>query len=279
MRSSSTIQGWHKKCLYLSRQYVLKVIYIKLRKNIILFFCLYAITNSLYCQRTLYVDDFNNIIGSPNKEDKLLLFAKKNNFKTLILYQLNKVDKRWSLTDPTKNSILSEFIAKAKTKFNIKNIGASGECASFFTNTINIYNNSRNKAEEKFDIYNLEYEYWSSKASGIDGYYCINYLEENMIPCGREGSFKFFIDNLKDLKKLTSNSKHKVEVEAYASFYTPNEIKEIIKNCDRLSIRAFGKNPKLSYSSARRNLDYLLKTKSKIKTSILKIVLVILREI
>ena len=63
----------------------------------------------MFSQRTLYVDDFNTIIGSPSKEDKLLLFAKKNNFKTLILYQLNKVDKRWSLTDPRENTVLSEF--------------------------------------------------------------------------------------------------------------------------------------------------------------------------
>jgi len=232
-----------------------------------IFFLLFL--HNFAVQRTLYVDGFNNILGSPMKEDKLLKFAERNSFNTLILYQLNKVDKRFPLTDPIKNSTLAKFISKARLKFGIPNIGASGEAASFFINKIDIYNKSRKKREEKFDIYNLEYEYWSSKASGIDGYYCINYLEENMIPCGREGSFKFFIDNLKDLKKLTSNSKHKVVVEAYASFYTLNEIKEIIKNCDRLSIRAFGKNPKLSYSSARRNLDYLLKTKSKIKTSIL----------
>jgi hypothetical protein len=34
----------------------------------------------------------------------------------------------------------------------------------FFTSTINVYNYSRSNAEEKLDIYNLEYEYWSKKA-------------------------------------------------------------------------------------------------------------------
>ena len=167
-----------------------------MRKTIICIFCIFTFTHSLFSQRTLFVDDFNSIIGSPGKEDKLLLFAKKNNFKTLILYQLNKVDKRWSLKDPRKNNILSEFIAKAKTRFSVKNIGASGECASFFTNIINPYNNSRNKPEEKFDVYNLEYEYWSKKASGPNGYYCVNYLEENSLPCTRNDSFNFFINNL-----------------------------------------------------------------------------------
>lgn len=215
------------------------------------------------------MDNFNNILGSPQKEEQLLKFAQRNNFNTLILYQLNKVDKRFPLTDPRKNNILAEFIAKAKGKYGIKNIGASGEAASFFINIIDLYNSSRDKADEKFDIYNLEYEYWSTKASGIDGYYCINYLEENSIPCGREGSFKFFVKNLQDLNKLASESKHKLEIEAYVSFYTFDEINQISKLCDRLIVRAFGKSPNLSYTSAKKNLDFLLQTKSKVKTSIL----------
>lgn len=240
-----------------------------MKKTITLIFCLFAIVNTMFSQRTLYVDDFNTIIGSPSKEDKLLLFAKKNNFKTLILYQLNKVDKRWSLTNPLENRVLAEFIAKAKNEFSIQNIGASGECASFFTETINPYNNSRNKAEEKFDIYNLEYEYWSTKASRESGYYCINYLSDNSIPCTRNGSFNFFIDNLKEMKQLSKNNIHDIKIEAYLGFYTQKEISSITKYCDRLIIQAHGKSPKVSLASAKKSLEHLLKTNSKIKTSIL----------
>jgi hypothetical protein len=217
----------------------------------------------------LYVDNFNSILGSPTNENKLLKFASNNNFNTLILYQLNKVDKQYSLTDPRKNNILAEFISKAKTKFNIKQVGASGESATFFKNRIDIYNTSRNKSEEKFDIYNLEYEYWSKNASAIDGYYCVNYLEENKIPCTRDGSFKYFIDNLKELKLLTKNKKHIVKVDAYVGYYTQNEILEISKNCDRLIIQAHGKSPELSFSFAKKNLENLYKTNSKIKASII----------
>lgn len=240
-----------------------------MKKTITFIFCLFVITNSLFSQRTLYVDNFNNIIGSPNKEDKLLLFAKKNNFKTLILYQLNKVDKKWSLTDPIGNTVLAEFIAKAKNEFSIQNIGASGECASFFTERINPYNNSRNKAEEKFDIYNLEYEYWSTKASGESGYYCINYLNDNSIPCNRNGSFNFFIENLKELQQLSKNNIHKIKIEAFLGYYTQKEISEITKYSDRIIVQAYGKNPKVSFSSAKKSLAHLLKINSKIKTSIL----------
>lgn len=219
--------------------------------------------------RTLYVDNFIDILGSPSKENKLLLFAKKNNFKILILYQLNKVDKKWPLSDPRKNNVLADFILKAKTKYSIQNIGASGEAAVFFTNIIDVYNNSRSKLEEKIDIYNLEFEYWSKKASGEDGYYCENYLRDNSLPCNREGSFSYFIDNLKALKILSKNSTHKIQVEAYVGYYSEKEIRVINKHCDRILIHAFGKNPKSSFNSANINLANLLKINSDIKTSIL----------
>ncbi len=234
-----------------------------------LLFC-FIITKTIFGrQRTLYVDNFINIIGSPNKEDKLLLFAKRNNFKTLILYQLNKVDKIWNLTDPRKNSVLAEFIDKAKTKFSIQYIGASGESASFFKDIIHPYNNTRNKAEEKFDIYNLEYEYWSKKASGPNGYYCVNYLEENAMPCDRNGSFNYFVSNLKNLKKLSQNNLHTIKIEAYLGYYSQKEISTIVKYCDRLIIQTSGKTPKVSYKFAKKSLSLIAKIKTKVKTSIL----------
>lgn len=220
-------------------------------------------------QRTLYVDDFNTILGSPTQEDKLLNFAKKHQFSILILYQLNKVDKRFSLTNPELNITLADFIAKAKTKFGVIQVGASGESASFFTSRINVYNNSRNKPEEKFDIYNLEYEYWSNKASGDGGYYCVNYLEENGIPCDRQGSFNYFVENLKELKSLAEQNTHSIKIDAYVGYYTTQEIAEITKYCDRLLIHAYGKNPNLCFITAKKNLEKLYQINSKIKASIL----------
>lgn len=217
----------------------------------------------------MYVDNFNDILGNYSKEEKLLLFAQKNNFKVLILYELNKVHKRVSLSDPRNNNILSEFINKAKQKYQIKKIGASGESADFFVKIINVYNNSRQKTSEKFDIYNLEYEYWSNNASNIDGYYCVNYLEENNIPCGRVGSFKFFVDNLKQLKNLSKGKTHKVEVDAYVGYYTQPEIAEITKYCDRINIIALGKDPKVCFTFVKTNLSYIFNINSKIKASIL----------
>ena len=87
---------------------------------------------ALGCINGIRKYDKHGLITVISKEDKLLLFAQKNNFKILILYKLNKVNKRITLSDPRNNNILSEFIQKAKQKYQIKKIGASGESADFF---------------------------------------------------------------------------------------------------------------------------------------------------
>jgi hypothetical protein len=232
---------------------------------IILFFCI----NTFGSDRTLYVDNFSNILGNPGKEDKLLLFAKRNNFKTLILYQLNKVDKRWSLTDASKNTILADFISKAKTKYSIQNVGASGESATFFTDRIDPYNNTRKNSDEKFDVYNLEYEYWSKNASGDDGYYCENYLRDNNLSCTRAGSFQYFVNNLKELNALSSKSEHNIKIEVYLAYFSKEEMKVINELCYRVIIHAFGKNPKTAINSATKSLKLIMNLNSSIKTSIL----------
>ena len=139
---------------------------------------------------------------------------------------------------------------------------------SFFTNTINLYNNSRDQPNEKFDIYNLEYEYWSKNASGENGYYCVNYLQDNSTPCNREGSFNFFIENLKELKKLSKENTHSIQIDAYVGYYSQKEIEIIAKYSDRLIVQAFGRNPETSFKYAKKSLEHVLKNNSTIKTSL-----------
>ena len=118
-------------------------------------------------------------------------------------------------------------------------------------------------------MYNLEYEYWSKKASGPNGYYCVNYLEENSLPCTRNDSFNFFINNLKELKILSKNNVHNIKIEATVGHYSQKEIASIVKNCDRLLIQTFGKNPKSSFDSAKKSLAHFLTINNKIEASIL----------
>ena len=68
--------------------------------------------------RALYVDNFANILGTYHLEKELFEFAKKHEIKELILYDLNKINKRFPLGDRSQNQILADFIVKAKKEYD-----------------------------------------------------------------------------------------------------------------------------------------------------------------
>jgi hypothetical protein len=240
----------------------------KLQKLLFLFFLIFSNLLSA-TNRILYVDNFNNILGSYNLENKLLEFSRKNDIHTLILYELDKVNKRLPLSDSLKNGALAKFISRAKLEYNIKEISASGESGDFFLKAIHPYNKSRKKAEEKFDVYNLEYEYWYEKASSEGGYYCETYLKKGQLPCNRKGSFTYYIEALTIMKLLAEEESHPVKIEAYIGKFTKEEALELDHHLDRLLIHAYVKNPDKSYNYTKERLKLLSELNSKISISII----------
>tara|TARA_R110001592_G_scaffold10314_5_gene53762 strand:- start:3154 stop:4071 length:918 start_codon:yes stop_codon:yes gene_type:complete len=230
---------------------------------------MFLILNSYGFQRKLYVDEFNNILGSYNLEKELLEFSKKNNIHTLILYELNKVNKRFPLNDSSKNNILASFISRAKLEYNIKKISASGESGKFFVDAIHPYNQSRKKAIEKFDVYNLEYEYWDEQASLNGGYYCENYLKDGQIPCNRAGSFNFYLGTLTTMKLLAEEESHPIKIEAYIGKFKEGEVLKISNLVDRLLIAAYVENPNTSFQYTQDRLKWLSEIKSEIEISLI----------
>ena len=229
----------------------------------------FLVLNSYGFQRKLYVDEFNNILGSYNQEQELLEFSKKNNIQTLILYELDKVNKRFPLNDSSKNNVLASFISRAKLAYNIKEISASGESGDFFVEAIHPYNKSRKKAEEKFDVYNLEYEYWDTKASLNGGYYCETYLKNGEMPCNRVGSFNFYLGTLTAMKLLAKEESHPIKIEAYIGKFTKEEVLKISNHTDRLLIAAYVEDPENSFQYVKDRLQLLSEIKSEIKISII----------
>jgi hypothetical protein len=217
----------------------------------------------------LYVDQFYHILGNEEKENNLLDFTVKNGFDKIILYDLHKINKDYPLSDRTKNDILARFIFKAKINYSLKGVGGSGESSDFFVNAIHAYNMSRINPIERFDTYNLEYEYWKKEASENGGYYCENYLKKTGQSCNRKNTFKFFINSLAVMKKLAKENSHKVTVEAYVGKYFRHEIHKIAKYVDRLLVHAYVQNPKHGFSAANRRLEYLSELKKKPKISII----------
>lgn len=230
---------------------------------------LFIVVKSYGSNRILYVDQFYHILGSEQKENDLLKFTVENGFDKIILYDLHKINKAYPLADKNKNGILARFIFKAKINYGLKGVGGSGESAEFFINAIHAYNMSRINPIERFDTYNLEYEYWKEEPNKDGGYYCINYLKSNGKDCNRKTSFNYFINSLKTMKALAKENSHKVTVEAYVGKYYKSEIQKISKYVDRLLVHVYVTNPKSGFNYANKRLEYLSEVKKMPKVSII----------
>ena len=230
---------------------------------------LFIVVKSYGSNRILYVDQFYHILGSEQKENDLLKFTVENGFDKIILYDLHKINKAYPLADKNKNGILARFIFKAKINYGLKGVGGSGESAEFFINAIHAYNMSRINPIERFDTYNLEYEYWKEEPNKDGGYYCINYLKSNGKDCNRKTSFNYFINSLKTMKALAKENSHKVTVEAYVGKYYKSEIQKISKYVDRLLVHVYVTNPKSGFNYANKRLEYLSEVKKMPKISII----------
>lgn len=241
----------------------------RLQNKKIYFLILFLSSLSTIAQRALYVDNFNSILGNTENEERLLKFTRQHKFDKLILYELNLVNKRIPLADSSHNGILAKFIKEAKTKYNINQISASGENGDFFINVIDVYNKSRKDVNEKFDIYNLEYEYWHPTNNDLGGYYCENYLRKNGIPCNRNGSYKYYVETLSIMNLLADENDYPVKIEAYIGNYKSTEIENILENVDLLMISAFNRNPKKSYKDVEKRLKIIEDSKKDTKISII----------
>lgn len=234
------------------------------------FFTFLSSLNIISQQRNLYVDGFRSILGNTIKENKLLSFAKTNNFTSIILYELDKIDKKsFHLADNTKNKVLVDFLVKARRQYGIKEIAASGESGSFFINEIQPYNIARKNPDEQFNVYNLEYEYWKHDQSSLGGYYCENYLRKNGIPCNRKGSYNYYKESLSIMSMLAKEIETKIKVEAYLGNYKANEIGKINNYADIILISAYATSPKNSFDTVKKLLKIISDCSCKPEVSII----------
>jgi hypothetical protein len=107
---------------------------------------------------------------------------------------------------------------------------------------------------EKFDTYNLEFEYWDNSTTNPGGYYCNNYLTPNNLPCTVNGAFQFFITILQEMKTLANNNTHSIKTEAYVGWPTAAQAAIIGANLDRLRLHAYVSNPNTSFNYSKDRL-------------------------
>ena len=200
----------------------------------------------------LYVDKFNLILGNVQKEDSLLNYAQGNGFNYLALYNLWNVHTTSSLTNTVSAQPLANFINKAKTMFGITAVGATGESYWFFSNVIHVYNQQHSNPNHKFDVYNLEFEFWITSSVNSGGIYCTTYLQPQGFSCDTSGAFKFYKRELRRMDSLANTIG--VISETYIGWPNSGQAKYIAKSSDRVLVHAYVANESTTYTYTRPRL-------------------------
>jgi hypothetical protein len=214
--------------------------------------------------KALYVNDFVDIIDIESSEDKLLEYAHSNGFNYLIIYNISKVHRnRFPLDNQMTDDPFTNFIKKAKTQYGIKRISVVGEKATSFDPVLRYNLNHIKNEYELIDGFNLEFEFWNSRLTGVDGYYCKTYFQEKGIPCNRAGAFYFYMDNLKLLRTIASE--FQLDLESYVGNVSKEEMQKIIQYLNTIHIHYYRKNTKniAKYKSSR--LEAIIDGNSKVE--------------
>lgn len=198
-----------------------------LGKQFILFlftFLLLKLNGHSQQTRGLYVDNFINIVGNAAREDSLLNYAKDNGFNYLLLYNIYTIhNNRFSITEPGGADTLSRFIRKAKTLYGVTQVGAVGADSTHFK-VLDEYNKDhKNIAQEKLDVYHLEYEYWKMADT--------------------TEAFNEYIGLLSYVRQLADIQLPHIVCEAYIGKITLNQGKAIAGLADRVLVHYYYKAP------------------------------------
>ena len=226
--------------------------------------------SQIYAQniKGFYVNGFNTILGNTLKEDSLLIFAKNNGFNYLTLYDVHLINNSTPLTNVTTAQTFANFINKAKTQFNIAEIGVAAENYWFFSNIINVYNLQHPSLNEKVDVYNFEFEFWINSSVTTGAYYCTTYLQPNGFTCDTAGAFAFHKKELKKIDSLANSTGQKSE--AYFGWFNAGQGKQIVQTgVDRILLSIYiptsNYSPAYQYNYVKTRLQYLATAETNIK--------------
>jgi len=207
-------------------------------KKLLILFLLFC--NSIFSQDIvgLYVNDFKTIIGNPVKETALLNYAQNNGFNYLILYNLNYIHNNiFAVDDATTSLPLANFINTAKTNYGILQVGAVGEKNASF-DKIKSYNSFYpTEPNKRFDVFNIEFEFWNSGKVGPGGYYCTTYLIDEGLPCTIDGAFEYYIEQLTLLK--TYCDANSIIAETYIGYPTATQSDQIALQTHRVLVHYY----------------------------------------
>lgn len=180
--------------------------------------------------RGVYVNSFDDILGNLAAEDSLLTWCQAHNFNAISLYSLNAVmgDERYTS--------LARFMRKARTGgYGITQIAAVRGSSANFTQNAN-YDKARADLNERFNVYNLENEWWNN---------------------GPSCNFGCYTNILQSMSQKALAASPDIVREAYMGwFHNPDnqelqQAKTLVKNLDRVLVHDYRTAPSFSYMQSR----------------------------
>jgi hypothetical protein len=199
----------------------------------------------------MYINGFDDILGNTVKEDSLLMYLQDSSYNYMALYDLHTLD----FSSTSEMNMLSAFIVKARQQYGIPYVGAVGETRTFFTSKIKSYNNSRTSADEKFNVFNLEFEFWTTSSVQPGGYYCVNYLQAAGCSCDTAGAFLYYMGLLKSMDSLATIQG--AISETYLGWFNQGQGKQIQSGVDRILLHAYRVDNTSVWGYSKTRLGYL----------------------
>jgi len=201
--------------------------------------------------RGIYVNDFDEILGNEQQEDSLLSYINSHAFNYMALYDLASLD----YTNAGEMHALSSFILKARQEYAIPYVGAVGETKSFFNDLIKSYNNSRSVANERINVFNVEFEFWIASSVEPGGYYCTKYLQPSGCDCDTSGAFKYYISLLKTVDSLATVQA--AISETYVGWFNQGQGQQIQSHIDRVLLHAYRVDNTTVWGYSKTRMSYL----------------------
>ncbi len=183
----------------------------------------------------VYIDSFEWIIGDTASENSLLRWCKKESLNAISLYDTKAI-----LLNKAVYPKLAKFIKKARTQYGIKSVAAVRSLGSQFTGSTSTYNNTRSDTMERFNVFNLENEYWNSNASN---------------------TFGDWVKNLNTMNTTAHAATPRITSEFYFGWFQNPSNKEasqaakMVAQTDRILLHDYWASPNFSYIQSR--LAYL----------------------
>ncbi len=184
--------------------------------------------------RGMYIDGSDLIIGHEKAEQDLQQFVEDNGITYVVFYIRD--------TDVVRlGPEISDLINTLKSENGVLQVGATtGPKSQVIVDHNNAYSG-------KFDVINLELEYWGEKQG----------TPERLV------SFADFTDKLDIMNEIAAGNDLKVE--AYIGWVTPEEMAEIVVRLDRLLIHTYVSRPESTYGYGRSRFEMISDLKSDVE--------------